>query len=1009
VNVRQQSFTFGAPAPTAEAAVATPQRPNLVIEAGAGTGKTTAIVAQVLELLLGNEDLAPERIVLMTFTEKAAGEIADRIHQALTEIADGLKPVLHWPAGSPNPLIAITAEMREVATGQLARIDSLRSQTIHSFCQMLLRQFPIEAGLDPQFTIVEGFERSRLYGELYDAWIDEETRVHPTEEAKRDWEVLIEHAGYLFLIRDLVFELLDRRDLLLDPSYDTGSVAMVEDDLVEAIRVMRIEGGERPMARYFRANEPPRGDLEAWIDYLKPATDEIRDTDLPRGRKNDAVSAALKILRGSDKKGDCIVDRLTSHRAAISLLAMTRRFITFLDAEKWKRGVVDFDDLLLRTLALLDDETVLERVRRQFDTIFVDEFQDTDRVQARIIERLARDRGGAFVPGRTVVVGDPKQSIYGFRRADPETYDSFTRALLAAGAKRSLLLDQYRSEPPLLDAVNDLFAKIFVPIAPDPNVFSPPYHALKCGRRLQPALGPAERPFIVLTCPTEDKYLSEAEAIAAWIKENSDGDLRRFAILLRRMTKLDDYLDVFDRHDIDYVLPPTRLFLDRPAAVDLIAVLRAIAYPFDRGAEASAARSPYFAFTDLEIVANPDGLKPVLHQFREAARHLTVSATIDLVVETCGIERVYAAAADRDRAMRHLEHLRGIAFQYDQSVGGSLRQFVDEIGRRRRGEPDEMEPSLLDDASNGVRILTVHGAKGLEFDTVILPDLEFRLQPQELYVVEEPRLLVMSGQVSTLSTFAVKDIGSQREEAETRRLFYVAVTRAKSRVVFVTNEKAMNIGFSKYVKEHCVGAAAPGGTARPRAGAPTRKRLNDAELEARLAASPVVPAALPQCEPPARRAEARPTLRARGAGVLLHRFLERWDGAAPAEPLLALLAREHGCDDDTLALVRRRVATLARSETFKKVAAAEVVGRELPIAFLDAAGNVVERRLDRLIRIGGEDVVVDYKSGAADDARLERDRAQVDEYCRAVARMTGRPCRGMLWYIDAEADRAVDV
>src|SRR5204863_8652193 len=149
--------------------------------------------------------------------------------------------------------------------------------------------------------------------------------------------------------------------------------------------------------------------------------------------------------------------------------------------------------------------------------------------------------------------------------------------------------------------------------------------------------------------------------------------------------------------------------------------------------------------------------------------------------------------------------LRASAFTYDQRVGGPLRQFGDEIGRRRRGEPDEMEPSLLDDASNGVRILTVHAAKGLEFDTVILPDLEFPVKPQELYVVEEPRVLVMSGQVSTLSTFAAKEIGKLREEAENRRLFYVAVTRAKSQVVFVTNEKAAKMGFAKYVSEFVCG------------------------------------------------------------------------------------------------------------------------------------------------------------------------------------------------------------
>src|SRR4051812_22259171 len=174
----QQTFRFaskGAP----------PSRANIVIEAGAGTGKTSAIVAEVLKLLLENEELAPERIVLMTFTEKAAGEIADRIHHALVELElhfDDDRVV--WPVGSPKPLFEVprekTAAFRAACRRQIERIDSIRSQTIHSFCQSLLRAYPVEAGLDPQFKIVEGFERSLLYSELYDAWLDEETRTKAT-------------------------------------------------------------------------------------------------------------------------------------------------------------------------------------------------------------------------------------------------------------------------------------------------------------------------------------------------------------------------------------------------------------------------------------------------------------------------------------------------------------------------------------------------------------------------------------------------------------------------------------------------------------------------------------------------------------------------------------------------------------------------------------------------------------------------------------------------------------
>jgi ATP-dependent exoDNAse (exonuclease V) beta subunit len=150
-----------------------------------------------------------------------------------------------------------------------------------------------------------------------------------------------------------------------------------------------------------------------------------------------------------------------------------------------------------------------------------------------------------------------------------------------------------------------------------------------------------------------------------------------------------------------------------------------------------------------------------------------------------------------------------------------------------------------------------------------------------------------------------------------------------------------------------------------------------------------------------------PSLKARAAGTLLHRFLERWDATAPTDALLASLAKEQGCDDETHALVRRRLSTLSNSATYQRIAQAEILGKELPIAFLDPSGNVVERRIDRLIKIDGGEIVVDYKSGEIDDARLERDRKQVEEYCAAIGRITGRACGGWIWYVDQ--DRVVAV
>lgn len=1055
----QQLDLFAAPRPSKADA---PR--NLVIEAGAGTGKTTAIVAEVLRLMLEHETLAPERIVLMTFTEKAAGEIADRIRTALEELSSS--DAGGWPIGSANPLVRIDGAQRERLARHLANIDALRSQTIHSFCQSLLRGFPIEAGLDPQFKIIEGFERSLLYGQVYDAWIDQETRVNPDPAIVHEWELLFTHVGYLFMIRELVLTLLNRRDLLDETEYDFGSFDEVRGGLLEVLTAIRRTDDDtgdehaRRIFAYVRATPPAFTTIEECIEYLQPIASSVRDANLPR---KGVLKEALNFLRAGSK-GRSLHDRLVSHRAAMALLALTRRFIAFLDEEKRKLGVVDFDDLLLRTLALLDDPAVLARARSQFDHIFVDEFQDTDRTQARIIDKLARDADDQYVAGKTIVVGDPKQSIYGFRRADPETYYRMTEDLKAAGAEPRVLGDQYRSDPALLDAINALFARLFPEAMHDPNVFRPAYHALRAARS-SPRRELDARVTMLHARHEEkaDRFFVEAEAVAEWIRANREGgdrDLQRFAILFRRLTKLDDYLDILDRYGIDYVLPPTRLFLDRRAPVDLLAVLRAIAYPFDLGAQISAARSAYFALTDEEIVAGcltPAASAPEenagaaawaafaasLAMFRDAAHHLTVSQLIDLVIETTRIERVYEAAADGARHLRHLEHVRAIAFQYDQSSGGSVRQFVDEIARRR-GEPEEMEPSLIDDSQNAVRIMSVHAAKGLEFETVILPDLSFPTMSSDamqLFTVEEPRSIVLAGRAESISgNFRsangekLKKISGQREEAEMRRLFYVAVTRAKTDVVFVCNvhEETKNVGFLKCLTEglgvdfktlatlwpaagrelrdSAIGTIAFQKIAAQGAAERVRRRLADETLERELAASDIVPidipapAEMPEILSTGEIAAKRAASRNRIGGTLLHRVLELWDGTSNAEQLLQQSATELAADGETIARVRKRLAAMPRSSTFQRILRAETIGREVPIRFIDERGTLVERRIDRLLRENGRELVLDYKSGTAEPTRVKKDRDQVERYCRAISAITGRACEGLIWYV--EEDRA---
>jgi ATP-dependent exoDNAse (exonuclease V) beta subunit len=193
-----------------------------------------------------------------------------------------------------------------------------------------------------------------------------------------------------------------------------------------------------------------------------------------------------------------------------------------------------------------------------------------------------------------------------------------------------------------------------------------------------------------------------------------------------------------------------------------------------------------------------------------------------------------------------------------------------------------------------------------------------------------------------------------------------------------------------------------------------RARLHDADLEAAVTSGPIMPVAVEmpaaiETLSPADAAVARARGRNREGGILLHRFLEVWDGTSPSAPLLARLAREAAASDDTMARVRQRIDTISRSAMMLRILRAETIGREMPIRYVDDGGAVVERRIDRLIREDGREIVIDYKSGSPDANRLESDRAQVTRYCAAIAAMTGRPCAGILWYIDLEADVVVEM
>ncbi|MBI2213617.1 MAG: UvrD-helicase domain-containing protein [Acidobacteria bacterium] len=1065
-------------------------RANRVIEAGAGTGKTTTIVRHVLDLLLRDPDADPERIVLTTFTEKAAAEIADRIREALTDIDATMDDDPRWPSNRDSPAYRVAPE--DVATARVAcarhlqQIDRLRSQTIHSFCQSLLRLYPIEAGLPAQFRIIEGYEKNRVLDEIWSDWLEEELSATADPGWIGEWTTLFRQFAKLDSIREEVFELSSRAELLRDEELTLGDPGVLIGSLRAMLAVVcelradplgKVPREALDAAQWLRTHEPPASDsIGDWLEWSRPFEKLLDLLSFQKGPRTYTGRAELQQLRGTDgKEGKrpSPFALLRSHRVGEALREVAVRFATFRERAKEELGAVDFDDLLTLSAALLDDPRVLAQVRARYDHIFVDEFQDTDRVQAKIVDLLARESAGNLVPGRVTVVGDPKQSIYAFRSADPETYRATVEGFVEAGATKEFLGGQFRSAPRLVAAINAMFGVLLAERERDPNVVHPVYQPLEARREDGDEDGPVVR--ILLSHDSEsDATDDEAAAMAEWIARDlavRPGALSRYAILPRKNKPIAAIAAALAARGIASVTQSAGSLLEQPAIVDLMATLRAVAHPFDLAARVSAARSSLFAITDDEIGAHHvacerecaciwSAFEARLDAWREVARRSSVGDVIDFVLAETDVAATASLLRDAGSRLSHFDRIREIAVSYDRTSGGSLAQFVDDLAVRREEEV-ESEPNLADHDADAVRIMTVHGSKGLEFDTVLLPDLSSQVGggSRPAFATAEPKRLVMTGSAATVSSgeerpghddATLASVMSDRMSGETDRLFYVAVTRAASRVVFVTHPGKSSQKDQNFLKRlrlclcidkgqlpdhfpdapgESIESLAIGGqsievafercAAPADAAEPSRFANDDARaiVDAHSAPSSITDALCAALRPPpsepdrlaAEVVEQRlAAARYRERGSMLHRVLERWDGdAATLAPLVEALRVEAALGANDAAIVRDRVVALCASDNWQWLSSIETLGREVVI-HVAKGGAVEELRIDRLLRDGDQLVVLDYKSGRADEWRLEKDKSQVRRYCEIVTDLAGEPCRGLLWYVSADTERMIE-
>jgi ATP-dependent helicase/nuclease subunit A len=971
----------GALLPDAEArraAIETLDRP-LLVEAGAGTGKTTLVVERILHALAIGAARMPG-VVAITFTEKAAAELRLRLRLQLEARLDDERL-----AGPPRARLGRA----------LVELDRASVSTIHAFAAGLLRARPVQAGIDSRFRTLDELESAHLFGAFWKSWMD----AHVDDEATAAQLGAALLAGVRLEpdLQRLSRELDAQRDLI------AGLEVRVPGDLASRLQafVAGVEAARAHADSHCRdAADRGVANLRATAARLAPFARlptesrlglflESLQIDARAGRADGwdpGAAATNKALRRALRDELAALRQAISDRLLHGVFAWLRRFAADYGREKQRRGVLDFQDLLVYARRLLQDDVAVRReLGDRIDLLCVDEFQDTDPLQAEIVWLLAESGPpaprwhDAVVGPKLFLVGDPKQSIYRFRRADPEVYERCAERVLASGGLRLDIVRNFRSRPAVIDWVNGVFATLFapgdgprhVPLAAGPDALATP-----AVWRLQPAYGDGG---------AEAERRAEAAAIVAWVARAlrdrwpvRDGDgvrplaARDIALLFARTSGVEIYEAALRAAGLPFQQEGGRQFFERQEVRDVLQALAAIDDPHDEVAVIATLRSPLFGVTDPELwlhrahhggfvylqppVESPLAARLDLLAALHAERHADgVAGTITRLLDRTGARAFHAAQPHGAQALANLEMLQRHARQFEAAHGAGLREFVRALADIDRDAPRVAEWAPQDEEENRIRVLTVHMAKGLEFACVVLANVGARGSSRPpAFVVDrlaaklEVKFAPTDAEqpLQTAGFEALQARERQRDDAEERRLLYVAATRARDYLVVPEPGPGGGGGFAKLLRA-APAALGDGGPLGPFVDAGSAVPA----ARACVVAAADLPAPVPQRPPGVDRRDLE-AASARRAAWAAHHAARLRAGGAPADVAAAPVAPAAASPPwPWRALVARGLDAMASGEpapaAARRLAALHGAARHAPaLEALCLAAAVVERRQD---------------------------------------------------------------
>jgi ATP-dependent exoDNAse (exonuclease V) beta subunit len=780
---------------------------EVMVEAGAGTGKTGVMVDRYCRLVC-EDGAEPEAILAFTFTEKAAAELRQRIRAELER------------------RVELSSER---ARELLPRFGGAWVTTIHGFCNRLLSAHPVAVGIDPRFRVLDAPEAERV----------------ATEAFQEALEAFLEEGGRERERTAAAFDIAGLRDAVLGVHAE-----------------LRSRGEPEP-----RLPPPPEPDVPGALRAAVSAAAEALEEVKPGSANHEKLEQALAALEGSEAPSlDQIAALRTSSRAkpmvaykeAIEAGAsrvaeagegslayrhideLLRLFSTRFAQRKRRRGGVDFEDLQLLAVQLLERTEAGANYRGRFSHLLVDEFQDTNRLQLRLIEALRGPRT------QLMVVGDELQSIYGFRHADLDVFRQRRATVEASPDGEALPLSgNFRSRPEVIGAVNAIGERLLgsyaalrvgaLPREPGPPGEGPAVEILLTGRDGWDDGGIQLEP--VTDARTPSNQLAEARFLAARLRELADQGVEPSAmvVLLRAFTRLDAHEDSLERVGLRPYVVGGRGYWSQQQVADVCSLLATIANPLDDQALLGALASPACGATpdtlwllraaagrgrhlwpaveqatglgegerlDAERLGQiPASELELLRRFattvaalRRRAGSAPLAELIDAAITETGYDLAVLMRANGKARFANVRKLMRLAAQFEAAEGPDLRGLLEFLAARAAADIDAQAATAVE-GHDGVRIMTVHSAKGLEFDVVAIPHLSRPLlspvRGPLLTLGHEPEAPRVGMQLRRLgaravSLYAQRELSeeAQRREAEEElRLFHVAMTRARERLL----------------------------------------------------------------------------------------------------------------------------------------------------------------------------------------------------------------------------------